>query len=84
MFTWSDPNDDAMMKAVGQKVIFRAKSLAQEMGLYHPFIYKNYADAATDVYSGYGIENREKMREIQGKYDPAGVFSRLQSGSHKV
>jgi hypothetical protein len=81
--TWRDPKDDAMMRIAGQKVMSRAKALATEMGLYHPFIYKNYASGETDVFAGYGAGNREKLRKIQKKYDSEGVFTRLQPGEHK-
>ncbi|KAH8690132.1 hypothetical protein BGW36DRAFT_67618 [Talaromyces proteolyticus] len=82
--TYTDPADDVKIKTVAQKVMSRAKALGKEMGLHLPFQYKNYADGDTDVYAGYGTENRQKLKDIQKKYDAAGVFSRLQSGSHKV
>jgi hypothetical protein len=37
-----------------------------------------------DVFAGYGEENRGKMKEIQRKYDPEGIFDRLQPGYFKV
>ncbi|OKL57497.1 hypothetical protein UA08_06895 [Talaromyces atroroseus] len=82
--TYTDPMDDARMRNAAQNVMSRAKALAQEMGLYHPFVFKNYANGETDVYAGYGAESRQKLREIQKKYDSAGVFSRLQPGGHKL
>jgi FAD/FMN-containing dehydrogenase len=54
------------------------------MGLHHPFIFQNYARYDQDVFAGYGLENRKRLQEIQKKYDPDGVFSRLQPGYFKV
>jgi hypothetical protein len=45
---------------------------------------QNYAGAAQDVFAGYGEKNRERLRDIQSKYDPEGVFSRLQPGGFKL
>jgi FAD/FMN-containing dehydrogenase len=54
------------------------------MGLHHRYIYQNYANISQDVFAGYGEENRDRLRKIQRKYDPEGVFSRLQPGYFKV
>jgi hypothetical protein len=54
------------------------------MGLYHPFTYQNYAGPGQDVFASYGAENRMRLLKIQQKYDPEGVFSRLQPGYYKV
>jgi hypothetical protein len=62
----------------------RAIALGKEMKLYHRFIYQNYAGAGRDVFSGYGPENHERLKRIQQKYDPEGVFARLQPGYFKL
>ncbi|KAH9211970.1 hypothetical protein DL95DRAFT_436978 [Leptodontidium sp. 2 PMI_412] len=80
---WADPADDVLMKGAGTRLLQRSIALAKEMNLYHPYIYQNYADISQDVFAGYGKGNREKMRAVQRKYDPEGVFSRLQPGYFK-
>ena len=73
------------MSAVGRRVRERWERVAKEMGLWHPYVYINYADVEQDVFAGYGEENRERLRQIQRKWDPAGVFGeRLQPGGFKV
>lgn len=72
------------MKGAGTRLLQRSIALAKEMNLYHPYIYQNYADISQDVFAGYGKGNREKMRAVQRKYDPEGVFSRLQPGYFKI
>ena len=47
-------------------------------------MYQNYADCEQDVFAGYGKENWDRLRGIQKKYDPEGVFSKLQPGYFKV
>lgn len=54
------------------------------MGLLHRFVYQNYADITQDVFAGYGEKNREKLREVQKRWDPQGVFKGLVSGYFKV
>ncbi len=54
------------------------------MGLWHPYIYQNYAGKGQDVFDGYGEENRKRLREIRGKYDPEEVFERLVPGGFKI
>jgi len=58
--------------------------LLEKEGLLHRWVYPNYGNEEQDVFAGYGEENRAKMREIQKRYDPEGVFSRLQPGYFKV
>ena len=58
--------------------------LGKEMGLYHRYIYQNYADGDQDAFAGYGEENRERLRGIHKRFDPEGVFWRLQPGYFKV
>jgi hypothetical protein len=81
---WSKVEDDAVMHEFGERVLERAVNEAKRMGLHHPYIYQNYAGASQDVFAGYGLENRLRLMEIQKRYDPEGVFHRLQPGGFKV
>lgn len=83
-FRWSRPEDDLRMQTAGNNVINRAAALSKSMGLDHRYIYQNYANASQNVFVGYGEENRAKLNAIQNKYDPEGVFSRLQPGYFKI
>ena len=62
----------------------RATAMGKEKGVYHEYKYMNYASKNQDVFAGYGVENRRRLREIQLKYDPKDVFHRLQAGYFKV
>jgi hypothetical protein len=54
------------------------------MGLWHRFIYQNYAGIGQDVFASYGPERHARLLETQQKYDPEGVFLRLQPGYFKL
>jgi hypothetical protein len=68
--------EDRLVEEAGKRIVDRSIVVAKEMGLYHPSIYLNYADVSQDVFAGYGDANRRKLREIQQKWDPEGVFGR--------
>lgn len=44
----------------------------------------NYARPGADPIAMYGEENIEKIRKVQEKYDPDGVWTRLVKGGFKV
>jgi len=81
---WNNAEDDNTVKDAGNKIIDRALTLARDMGVHHRFIYQNYANQTQDVFAGYGGKNRERLRQIQRKYDPEGLFTRLQPGYFKL
>ncbi|KAH8684498.1 hypothetical protein BGZ60DRAFT_478650 [Tricladium varicosporioides] len=83
-FAFEDAKDDDAVHAMGQKFLKRSWDLAKSRGLHHRYIYQNYADISQDVFGGYGEENRKKLLSIQKKYDPEGVFSKLQPGYFKL
>ena len=84
VFRWSRPEDDLVMSIAGSNIVDRAVVLAKEMDLHHRYIYQNYANISQDVFGGYGEDNRKKLKKIQKKYDPEGIFSRLQPGYFKL
>lgn len=84
VFRWSLSEDDSIMSIAGRNIQDRAVALAKEMGLHHRYIYQNYANISQDVFGGYGEENREKLKKIQKKYDPEGIFVKLQPGYFKL
>jgi hypothetical protein len=54
------------------------------MGLDFRYIYQNYASQNQEVFESYGTENHERLTKISKKYDPLGVFAKLQPGYFKV
>lgn len=84
MIMWTDAADDEVVERASRNVIDKAVALGKEMGLYHRYIYQNYAAHGRDVFGGYGPENRARLLEIQKKYDPNRIFARLQPGYFKL
>lgn len=81
---WTNASDDDKVFATIDRFVSRAVELATNMGLDNRFIYMNYASQDQDVFAGYGEENEMRLKEIQKKYDPDGVFERLQPGYFKL
>ena len=44
----------------------------------------NYGNKVQDVVAGYGAQNKAKLLSISKKYDPSGVFEKLQPGYFKL
>ncbi|KAK1634115.1 FAD binding domain-containing protein [Colletotrichum phormii] len=53
-------------------------------GVANDYIYMNYAAQFQDVISGYGADNKAKLKSIAKKYDPKEVFQKLQPGYFKL
>ncbi|KAJ5914076.1 6-hydroxy-D-nicotine oxidase [Penicillium tannophilum] len=72
-------DDHAVRKAVAT-MAESVESLASEKGLLLDFKCMSFANAYQKVLRSYGAENAERMRETAAKYDPEGVFQKLQHG----
>ncbi|KAI2628593.1 FAD-binding domain-containing protein [Hypoxylon sp. NC1633] len=80
---WVLSSDDTLALTACSNFISRARALARERGLDHPFLYMNYASQFQDVLSSYGQENKARLQDISKKYDPEGVFQTLSHGYFK-
>ncbi|KAL2064193.1 hypothetical protein VTL71DRAFT_4687 [Oculimacula yallundae] len=81
---WTDAADDIRVFNTVNRFISRSVGLAKSMGLDNDFIYMNYASQDQDVYAGYGKSNVDRLKAVQKKYDPHGVFKKLQPGYFKL
>jgi len=81
---WKRAEDDEVMHEVGERILGRAVEEAKRMGLWRKFVYMNYAGSGQDVFAGYGEGNWERLREVKGRWDPEGVFTKLQPGGFKI
>lgn len=82
--TWSDPAEDSKIYSATQRVIDRSVATATKLGVDNRFIYQNYAAKGQNVFAGYGEANRQRLIKISEKYDPKGVFQKLQPGYFKL
>ncbi|GMF77896.1 unnamed protein product [Aspergillus oryzae] len=63
-----------------RKIVDVAESEAKQAGVHLPYLYSNYASRDQDPLASYGVENAKRLKEIALKYDPDGVFQKLQNG----
>lgn len=73
---WSNSSDDALVYSKLEDLITAGENLAQEMKVYHPYKYINYAEEWQDVFSGLGEKNLKSLRKVQRKYDPEEIFTK--------
>jgi hypothetical protein len=81
---WLDAADDTRVYQFCEKVKNRVIAVAKAKGKYHPFIYMNYGSPYQNVVAGYGAANQARLKAISKKYDPTGVFEKLQPGYFKL
>ena len=81
---WTNAADDEIVYTAYSNWLARSTLRAKELGLYHRYIYMNYASQFQDPIWGYGDKNAARLKEVAKKYDPDGVFQRLQPGYFKL
>jgi hypothetical protein len=81
---WENEADDKRMYQMSSNVFERIKAVAVAEGVQNDWVYMNYASQFQDVISSYGAENKAALKDIAAKYDPTGVFQKLQPGYFKL
>ncbi|OTA90108.1 hypothetical protein M434DRAFT_14142 [Hypoxylon sp. CO27-5] len=81
---WMFKSDDEAVLTAMYNVLSRSQELARARGLYHPFLYMNYASQFQDPIASYGTENKARLIEVSKGYDPDSVFQNLNSGYFKL
>ncbi|OBT52793.1 hypothetical protein VE04_06556 [Pseudogymnoascus sp. 24MN13] len=82
--SWSNEVDETRILAAARNMVNRSDAAAQAAGLGNAYLYQNYASAEQDVFGSYGATNLAKLKAISKKYDPSGVWQKLQPGYFKV
>ncbi|KAF2149182.1 FAD binding domain-containing protein [Myriangium duriaei CBS 260.36] len=82
--TWRGAENDVVMYTAGSTILQRLKTEAVQRHLNKDFLYMNYVSPYQDAVASYGAKNKQKLMEIAHKYDPNGVFQRLQPGYAKL
>lgn len=75
----SSEADAAAQKAV-DGMAENIQSLARERGLLLDFLCMSFATGSQGVLRSYGVGNVKRMQDVAEKYDPDGVFQKLQNG----
>ncbi|KAH7086043.1 hypothetical protein BKA63DRAFT_549044 [Paraphoma chrysanthemicola] len=81
--SWTEVKDDKAVLKAAQDYINTSIALAKEMGAYNDYMYMPYSSPYQPVFSGYGAENVARLKAVSKKYDPSGVFHKLQPGYFK-
>jgi hypothetical protein len=81
---WDDASKDDQFNKAALDFMNAAKVEAKKRGVYHRYIYMNYAGPYQNVVPGYGEANLAKLKKIAKKYDPSAVFQKLQPGGYKL
>ncbi|KAF2099416.1 FAD-binding domain-containing protein [Rhizodiscina lignyota] len=81
---WTRHEQSEFFHRFAKEVHNTMKKEAEDTGSLHRFVYLNYAAEWQDPFIGYGLENLCRLKEIQDKYDPDGIFSILQQGGKKI
>lgn len=81
---WSNSADDAQVHSALLQIGDYIKVQSQAKGLYDPFIFANVAAHNQNVLASYGWKNLNFLRGVSRRYDPTGVFQRLQNGGFLV
>lgn len=86
MLAFSTPHRryDYTLIALQQRVLDEVKVVAEERGLYHPFLFANYAGPFQDVIGSYGPQTTKVLSSVARDYDPSSTFQRLQPGGFKL
>lgn len=80
MADWKHAKDEVRVRSACREICGIAESTAKANGTYLPFVYANYASRDQNPLRSYGTENLAKLKEIARRFDPEGVFQKLQNG----
>ncbi|KAI2815744.1 hypothetical protein CBS63078_9936 [Aspergillus niger] len=80
-YEWpKDGSDDAAAQKAVDTISKTVQSLAKTKGTLLDFKYMTFDTCSQKVLGSYGAENIKLMQEVAAKYDPEGVFQKLQNG----
>ena len=82
--SWDNVADDERIEQHAKDLFQQSEDEARKLGLYHKYLYLNYAASWQDPFSGYGDEQKAKLQAVSRKYDPKGVFQKQVSGGFKL
>lgn len=74
-----DGSDDAAARKAVETMAESVQSLAKKQGLLLDFMCMSFATGSQKVLRSYGADNVKRMQDTAAKYDPDGVFQRMQN-----
>ncbi|KAE8149171.1 FAD-binding domain-containing protein [Aspergillus avenaceus] len=79
MADWTYEEDEDRVRQAARYIVNAAEEAARKAGKLFPYRYSNYSSRDQDPLASYGVENIERMKSVAAKYDPDGVFQKLQN-----
>lgn len=79
----NESDDDAVQQGM-EEIIAQQEALSQQLGLYIPYQYLNYADKSQHPIDSYGPTEKAKLQAVSRKYDPHGFFQTSLSTGFKL
>jgi hypothetical protein len=81
--SWSSSSGDAA--GTGSERLWEEVSVeARKLGVYHRFIYLNYAAKFQNPIQGYGDDNVANLAKVAEKYNPNGLFQTASPRGFKI
>ncbi|KAI1329153.1 putative oxidoreductase [Xylariaceae sp. FL0255] len=82
--TWQNPADDDRIRAASTAYVTAVEKAAKDLDAFDPYKYLNYAAQWQDPISSYGAASLQRLRKLQTRVDPHGVFTRRVPGGFKI
>ncbi|PLB48629.1 hypothetical protein P170DRAFT_166315 [Aspergillus steynii IBT 23096] len=81
---WALAQDDIRVQRWSQKLAEKLHDANRRNGISTEFVYMGDAGEWQDPFAGFPSENVARMKSIQKRYDPQGIFTRLNTGGFKL
>jgi hypothetical protein len=83
--TYKNTADDALVSAYMNSTLIALKETLVSKGIYYDWIYMGDAAPGQNPYATYGKgASLPRMKKVQKKYDPRGVFKNLITSGFKL
>ncbi|RWA06500.1 hypothetical protein EKO27_g8599 [Xylaria grammica] len=82
--SWSDGAQDEIVYGAARSLLADIEARAKALGVFHPYIYLNYAAPWQDPIASYGEASVTKLRALRKRVDPKEVFTRKLAGGFKI
>ncbi|KAK9420126.1 putative FAD-binding PCMH-type domain-containing protein [Seiridium unicorne] len=82
--TWTNATDDLVVTKAAKAFFDAVDADGRQSGTYDPYIYLDYADQDQQVIASYGSESVRRLRQVQRRVDPLGVFTVQVPGGYKI
>lgn len=76
---WTDESDDDEVRSIGIETTEKFNEISKARGSFLPYLYMGDASRDQNPLASYSTDNIARLSQIAKKYDPLGLFQRLQN-----